>query len=391
MSGANPVETKAGPAAALNPPAPSPVPKPGRLGRYMKLGVVVAGSALVLAGGWYGFTHFSPTPDRVVAQSDPTPAADTSPPPSKPDEPIKRADPVPDTGLDMKIPAVPVVSSGPEKIDVPKPPDSGFAALPPTPDAPAKPPGKPSSDVPLIDVPSVPDGDKKVKPEADAPPPLLPPDPPGSNLDKAKAADLLKKPAADPFKAPDALPDSDKPKADGRKTGPAPLPGDMTDKIKLDTPPPVIVSGATADPMPPAPPVPTPGKKDDPMGPPPVPKLDIDLPPPPATPDKKKDDVPPLVLPPTPDAPKPGPVNPAAGPDKKKDDVPTLVIPTKPAPAATDPKKDEVPRIEKIDLPNPDPVKAPTVTAEPPAATAPMPTAVAPPADPKKKDMYDED
>lgn len=389
MSGANPVDAKAGanPAAALNPPAGGPAPAGtglwAKLTRHKAVGLAVGGAALVLGGGWYGFTHFSPAPPRVVAQSEPAPAPDATPLPIKAEESLRRPETIADRPPDVPIPAVPVVSSD-------RPPDlktgtTGFAVRPP--DGTAKPP-RPTEEAPLlIEAPPSPGEKPTVKPAEviELPAVVAPPD-----GEQKKPADATKKPGAgDQFKATDKLTDPDKKKSDDAGTGPAPRPTEDADKLEVELKP-VIPTGGTAEP----PPIPGAPKDTDTVGPKPetkkeeppsIPKIDPTIPgPPPEPKPDTKTEVPSLVIPPN-----TGDKPPAKD---KKDEVPTLVIPkTKPRPAEPETKKEEPPSIPKIDLTAPDAVKPPAPPADGPPPVVSGPGRPAGPTDPKKKDAYDED
>jgi hypothetical protein len=184
-----------------------------------------------------------------------------------------------------------------------------------------------------------------------------------------------KKPApegADPFKATGKVPTED-------KTGPAPLPADVTDKKKPDAP---VIRVQGTDPakidVPPAPKVgvptvPMPDKTD-------IPRIDINVPPLP-DPDKKTDDLPKI------------------SPPGRTDEIPTIKIPgPKPdvPPVVVGPAKDvpevKVPEVKTPDVPT---IKIPGAGSTPPVADPPTIPPInikagPPPAAPVKKDSYDE-
>jgi hypothetical protein len=360
--------------------APTPAQPRGPLAtawRFRKLVLLLGGFGVAGAAGGYGYKYFTAMPPKANAQADPPAVA------SKPDEP-KPADQLPD----IKPPALPTKSDVPAVPDVTLPDihmpaikaptdktDTGPPPiLPPTPpDQPKKSAAddRPAVISPVTDI-KLPDADKK-KTAADVTAPALPDiTPPDSDKKKPVVeaptlpaiqlpdSDKKKRPApegADPFKATDKVPTDD-------RLGPAPLPGDVTDKKKDDAR--VIRVQGIDQP-----------KKDDssvPM----IPKIDIGVPPlpdPDKKDDKKKDDVPAIAPPPSPgrtdDIPKitisgPNPDVPSVVIDPMKDkpgvktpDIPTITIPgkgsqTKP-PAGADPM---IPSIDvKSDVPLVAPVK----------------------------------
>src|SRR5262245_19867782 len=341
MSAINPVDTKAGeskpapePAAALAPAVAAAAKKSmwAALGARQKLGVLVGGTALVVAAGMLAVNQLRPTPppSPVVAQADGAPAAQ----PGTTSEPPK-----PRPGSIDDLPDVPRVAPPviPDRLDVP-----------PAPIPAVKIAG--DGDIPVIKAPTPTgkpdDTTRKSDDEKWARPPV-----PGEKKD-----DSTEK-SGDDFKAPTLGP------------APGPLPASVTER-KDGTEQPVIRIGAQDKAA-----APGPLKKDE------IPKIDLDVPALPAAP--RLDGTPPR-----PDAAKPTAL------DGKDEQLPIVAPPTiSPGPKSDDsPVKpmNEKPAAKEPELP---PVTLPGVSVPAPPVVDTLPTAVKPPAPPTadRKDSYDED
>jgi phage tail protein X len=350
MSAINPVDTKAGeskPApeqAAALAPAVAATAKKGMwaaLGAKQKLGVLVGGTVLVVAGGMLAVNQFrtTPPPPAAVAQADPAPAAQPAPAPEPPKGRFE--------SIGVEIPDVTVIAPAVKPV---KHEDPELAA-----------PGiKPPDGDPPITIRG-PGGQKNPDP----------PTPGGKPYDPTKKAD------DDKWDGPVI---SGETKDDPTKTGddfkaplgpaPAPLPASVTER-KDKAGQPVIRIGAQdkSDVTPPGA-----AKKDD------IPKIDLDIP----------------ALPPTPrldgTPSKPDPAKGTKDPDVKDEGLPVVAPPTvRPAdpptpvnpmtekPAGKDPELPPV-KLPGVDVPPPPVVDVPTPGLKPPGLPVP-----------EKKDSYDED
>jgi hypothetical protein len=403
----NPVEKKAEAPKAVDvlataAGAPTPTQAGGLLAtawRFRKLVFLLGGFGVAGAAGGYGYKYFTAMPPKANAQADP-PAVASKPnepkpadelpvvkPPALPDMSAARA--VPDILLpDIHMPAVKApttdkTDTGPPPILPPTPPDQPKKAtadelpdIAPPPGVDIKVPGddkkKSAADVTAPALPDItsPDSDKK-KPMVEAPtlPTIQLPD-----------GDKKKRPApegADLFKATDKVPTDD-------RLGPAPLPGDVTDKKKDDAPvirvqgtdqPKTEVPGTPRVRVPAAP---MPDKQTDDVSVPKIPMIDIavpSLPGPDKKDDKKTDDVPAIAPPPSPGKtddhppitiPGPRPDVPSVSVEPVKDipgvkapaDIPTITIPSKSGPARPPASAD--PTIPPIDVKPDVPLVAPS-------------------------------
>jgi len=356
MSAINPVDAKAGDAKATPDPAAALTPavataKKGlwsALSGKHKLGAIVGGTVLTVAGGMFAIDRFRPAPPPAVAQADPSPKA--SPTPAE--EPKGRS-----VRINNDLPDIPDVTSPAVK---PVRYDSTDSSTPtikfPGDDSPIKAPvpsGPKNDDLPAVKAPVLPDvPDPKVIKA-----PRLPdiPDPPKKADDDPYKLDKKDDPTRkgdDDFKAP-------------LGPSPAPLPAAVTGrKDKADDAGPVIRIGGQGE----VPPAPAPGKKEE------IPKINFDdpVPPPAPRPDTKPDPAKPMI----PDMKDELPMVsvPIIGPAPKSADAPVQVMPLKDKPAAKEPDPSAI-RLPGIDVP--------LVPATDTPRTTPRPD--------ERKENYDED
>jgi hypothetical protein len=390
------------PAAAPEPAPAAPVPSGGlwaTLSGKQKLLVVAGGSVVAAVGAMYGAKQFSPTPGRAVAQ---TPVVSPADPVKDPDPDKKPAKEKADE-TDV-LPPVGVPAVRPAKAEEkPAVPDVDKFKVPEVPELPTPPrelptdlktdKKKPDADVPELALPPVPVKAPPAKPDLGLPD-LAPPPVPGVRkdpaADKPPAAEPTiripsptekppapgPKPTEDPFKSVDDLPPiPGTPK--GRTTGPiTPVSGTETPpapekkagdpaglKVDLDLPPPPKPAGGVAD----------------------TPKLDLDVPPPPPLPGKKSA---PAAAPPLP--PLGDPAGSGVPPLPATPKLPEVKLPEVKTPETRLPA--DPPTIEV----GPAPVPMPKIEVRPaPSAPEPGPAALPPvgaaPAEPAKKDSYEED
>jgi hypothetical protein len=352
MSAINSVDTKAGDAKAAPElksaltPAVATAKKGlwGALSGKQKLGAIVGGTVLAVAGGMFAIDHFRPAPPRAQAQAGTSSEAPPAPAEEPKGRPVPMRNDLPDIP-DVTAPA-PVKPAKYESTEPPAIPTIKFADDDPPIKAPV-PGGAKNDDQPTVDLPAV-----KAAALPDIP-------------------DLPKKTDDEPYKLPsipgDKKDDRTRKRDDDFKPSlgpsPAPLPAAVTGrKDKADDGGPVIRIGGQ-DVVPP----PAPGKKED------APKIDFDATAPPAP----RSDV------------KPDPAKPMI-PDLN-DDLPTVTAPTiGPAPKSADPPARVMPMKEKppakeSDLPT---IKLPGIDVPSvPVTDTPRPT---PKAD-ERKENYSED